>query len=254
MKQSLILWLSAIVITFLVSYAQRISSIDYPVSGTIDAKEGSFSFSFDKKARTKTGYKVWVVSDFSGLKGNLFWRDKNGSSGWQTIEMTDTGKALYAVIPQQKPMTLIEYRVKIFDQNKTYLLPVKTNVLLTFLNPVPDEIVQFYFITLFAGLILSVRTALESFSEKPKIKKLSIFTAISFFSYTLVFNTVKKGVEIGAIGEGGVPLTDIFDQRSVFLFIVSIMTMILIFNTKKQKLWAFAGAFLTLAVFLLAKY
>ncbi|MHB1688392.1 MAG: hypothetical protein ACYCVH_13610 [Ignavibacteriaceae bacterium] len=254
MKQSLILWISALIITFLVSFAQDIFSPDYPVSGTVDLKEGGASFSFDKVVRSKTGYKVWVISDFNGLKGKLFWRDKSGESPWQTIEMKDTGKALYAVIPQQTPMSQIEYRVKLFDQNKTYLLPVKTNVSLTFLNAVPDEITQFYFITLFAGLIFSVRTALESFSEKPKIKKLTVFTAISFFSYTFVFNTVKKSVELGAIGKGALPLSDIFDQRSILLFAVSILTLILIFNTQKQKLWASTGAFLTLAIFLFAKY
>ncbi len=253
MKQSFILWLSAVIITFLVGYAQRISSIDYPVSGTIDLKEGSFSFSFDKMARTKSGYKVWIVSDFAGLKGNLLWRHK-GDSDWQTIAMTDTGKALYAIIPQQVPLSQIEYRAKIFDQNKTYLVPVESNVPLTFLNPVPDEINQFYFITLFAGLFLSIRAALESFSDKPKIKRLAVFTTISFFSYTLVFNTVKKAVEIGAIGKGGVPLSDIFDMRSVLLFAVSIITMLLIFNTKRQKFWASAGAIITVLVFLLAKY
>ena len=103
---------------------------------------------------------------------------------------------------------------------------------------------------MFAGLILGVRTGLEAFNEKSKMKKLAVFTAISFFSYTFVFSTVKKGVEIGAIGGGGVPLSDIFDLRGVLLFAVSIITMILIVNSRRRRIWAIAGAVVLLGVFL----
>jgi len=253
MRKSLLLWLSAIIIVFIVSFAQHITSNEFPVSGTVDLGKGNVSFSFDKIVHSKNGYQVLVIGDSSSLHGKLLWKNETDSA-WQTIVMKDSANFLFAVIPQQPPRTKVDFRVQIQDNNKTYLLPVKENAKLTFFNSIPDEINQFYFITLFAGLILAVRTALESFSDKPKIKKLTVFTAISFFSFTFVFSTVKKGVEIGAIGKGGVPLSDIFDQRSVLLFVVSIFTLILIFNTKNRKFWASAGAIITLIVFLFAKY
>ncbi len=254
MKQSIILWISAIIIVFVVSFAQHISSNEFPLSGTVDVGGGNkVSFSFDKIAHTKNGYPVLLVSDSAGLQAVLFWKNEIESS-WRSITMKDSLNFLSAIIPQQLPRSKVEFRIHLKNKNTTFLLPVKNNASFTFLKPIPDEINQFYFITLFAGLILAVRTALESFSGRPKTKKLTVFASIAFFSYTFVFSTVKKGVEIGAIGNGGIPLSDIFDQRSILLFSVSILTLILIFNTKNSKLWTALGAISALVIFLFAKY
>ena len=249
MKQTIILWISAIIIVFIVSFAQHITSKEFPISGTIDLGSGNVSYDFDRIVHTKNGYKVILASDIKDINGKLYWRSVEDSV-WNSTALIESGNILYAKIPMQAPRTKIFCRVSLFYKGKNFLLPVRRAADITFYKAIPDEIVQFYYITLFAGLILGVRTGLEAFNEKSKMKKLAVFTAISFFSYTFVFSTVKKGVEIGAIGGGGVPLSDIFDLRGVLLFAVSIITMILIVNSRRRRIWAVAGAVVLLGVFL----
>ena len=249
MKQTIILWISAVIIVFIVSFAQHITSREFPISGTIDLGSGNVSYDFDRVVHTKNGYKVVLASDITDMSGRLYWRSSTDLV-WNSTALIDSGNIFYAMIPVQAPRTKIFCRVNLLYKGKNYLLPVKRAADITFYKAIPDEILQFYYITLFAGLILGVRTALEAFNEKSKIKKLSVFTAISFFSFTFVFNTVKKGVEIGAIGGGGVPLSDIFDLRGILLFAVSVITMILIVNSRRRRFWAVAGAVILLGVFL----
>ncbi len=255
MKQSIILWTAAAIITLLAGYAQSIKSPYYPVNGTITVVSGYASFSFDKVFRGKGGYPVWIVADFDSLKGELKWRDTKGNNEWKTIQMKPKGQALYAEIPAHPPLSKVEYRVTLNDHGKTFLVPQTEIAHIQFLGHVPPPIMAFYYITLFAGILLAVRTGFEVFKDKPRIKMYTIFTLISFFSFTLIFSTVKKGCELGAIGGTKIlPISDLFTNGPVLLFVLWIAALILIFNSKKYKIWAPVSAFITILIFLLANF
>lgn len=256
MKQSVILWIAAGIITLLVGYAQRISSPIYPINGTIKLENGyEASFSFDKVFHGKEDYPVLVASDKKNLSGVLEWRVKSDSVKWQTIQLNNNDGALTAAIPHQKTLSIVEYRVILNDGNKKVLVPQTVNATLQFLGFVPPEISQFYYITLFAGIILALRTGLEIFRDKPKIKMYTIFTLISFFSFTLVFSTVKIGCELGVIGGTRIaPLQDLFPGAPVLLFAVWIAALILVFNSRKFKMWAIVSSIATVVIFLAAKF
>lgn len=255
MKQSIILWTAAAIITLLAGYAQSIKSPYYPVNGTITVVSGYASFSFDKVYRGKGGYPVWIVADFKGLKGELRWRNLNNNGEWQIIQMQPKGEALYAEIPAHPPLSKVEYRVTLNDQGKTFLVPQTEIANIQFLGHVPSQIMMFYYITLFAGILLGIRTGFEVFMEKPRIKMYTIFTLISFFAFTLIFSTVKRGCELGAIGGTKIlPISDLFNSGPVLLFILWIAALILIFNSKKYKIWAALSALGTIIIFLLGNF
>ena len=255
MKQSIILWTAAAIITLLAGYAQSIKSPYYPVNGTITVTSGYASFSFDKVYRGKGNYPVWIIADFNGLKGELKFRNVPGNNEWQTIQMQPKGEALYAEIPAHPPLSKVEYRVTLNDQGKTFLVPQTEIAQIQFLGHVPSDIMIFYYITLFAGILIGIRTGLEVFKDKPKIKMYTIFTLISFFSFTLIFSTVKKGCELGAIGGTKIlPISDLFTNGPAFLLALWIAALILIFNTKKYKIWAAVSAFGTILIFLLGNF
>ena len=74
MKQSLDSWIAALIITFIAGYT-KITSIDYPVNGTMDLSSAEISFSLDKIDRGKGDYHV-IIADAKGLMGALLWRNK----------------------------------------------------------------------------------------------------------------------------------------------------------------------------------
>lgn len=109
--------------------------------------------------------------------------------------------------------------------------------------------------TLFAGILLAIRTGLEIFRDKPRIKMYTIFTLISFFSFTLVFSTVKKGCELGIIGgTRAASMQDLFPSAPVLLFAAWIAALILIFNTRRSKMWAVVSSLITVIIFFAGKF
>ncbi len=255
MKQSIILWLASAILTFIIGYTQTTTSSNYPINGTIDISSGQASYSFDKIFRGKNGYKVLVVGDITNQTGELFWKDKTDSSKWNSVPLKFSDHQLGGIIPSHQPTSIVEYRVKLNDNRKTILLPKTQNVVIQYLGNVPQQIMQFYFITLFSGLLLSIRTSLEIFSSRPGIKMYTIFTLISFFSFTLIFSTVKKGCELGIIGGTKiVQPNELFSSGPVMLLAAWILALILIFNTKKEKLFAVLFSLLTMIIFFAGKF
>jgi hypothetical protein len=254
LKQSIILWTAAVIIIFLAGYSRNTTSQEYPVNGTITLTYTELSFSFDRVFRGKGDYTVWLAGESKGLNGVLEWRDKQDAVSWNSANLISKDDILSAVIPHHSPLNRIEYRVKLFDNGKTVLVPQSANVTLLFLGQVPSQIMMFYYITLFAGLILALRTALEVFRESPKIKMYTIFTLISFFSFAWIFSPVKKGCELGMIGGTKIaPINQLFSSGSVLLFLLWVAALILIFNTRKPKLWAVCSSIITLVIFLFGK-
>ncbi len=255
LKQSLILWTASIIIIFLAGYTERTNSPGYPVNGTINLNYSEISYSFDTVFRGKSDYTVWLAAESGSLEGDLEWRDKHDTASWKIINLTRANDILSASIPHHSPTAKVEYHVKLYDKGNTITIPRDSNVTLLFLGLVPSQIMMFYFITLFAGLILAVRTCLEIFKENSKIKMYTIFTLISFFSFTWIFSPVKKGCEIGMIGGTKIaPVNELFSSGSLLLFVIWAAALILVFNTRKPKVWMPVFSVLTLAVFLFGKF
>lgn len=255
MKQSLILWTAAVIIIFLAGYIKNTNSSGYPVNGTITLSLTEVSFSFDKIYRGKGDYTVWLAGESKNITGDLEWRDMKDSAQWNTVKLSSSNDILSGTIPHHSPLGKVEYHVKLYDNGKTVLVPHTSNATLLFLGSVPSQIMMFYYITFFAGLILALRTGLEIFKEMPRIKMYTIFTVISFFSFAWIFSPVKKGCEIGMIGGTKIaPVNELFSSGSVVLFVLWVAALILVFNTKKPKVWAIASSILTLAFFLFCKF
>jgi hypothetical protein len=255
LKQTLILWTAAVIIIFLAGYTKNTTSSDYPVNGTINLTYTEISFSFDKVYRGKGDYTVWLAGESKGLNGELEWRNKLDTAAWQSVKLTSANGILSGNIPHHSPQSMVEYRVKLYDNGKTVLVPEYSNVTLTFMGAVPSQIMMFYYITLFAGLLLALRTGLEIFRETPKIKMYTIFTLISFFSFAWIFSPVKKGCEIGMIGGTRIaPVSQLFSAGSLLLFFLWVAALILVFNTKKPKVWVVASSLITLIIYLFGKF
>ena len=254
MKQSLILWIGAFVISFLFGFWNRITSPEYPVAGSFGIDMKKVTYKFDKIYRGNDNYKVVVGSEADSLKGNILWRKKGSNEGWNIEPMNFSGNVLSGEIPHQKPSSIVEYRVKVWKDKNVYYLPRIGKVTLKYLSNVPSSIIGFYFFTLYLGLIFSVRTGLDCFNKNQKIKKLSLFTIMIWIANVMVFNPVKRSYELSTkIGTTFLPVTDLFDIRHLILLLIWILGAVLIFNLKNYKIWSAVITGVTLIAFLFVR-
>jgi hypothetical protein len=249
MKQSLILWISAAMITFLAGYIKNRTSPTYPVSGTIGIDGQKVSYHFKKICNNKDDYLIMIRSDIENLKGVLKWRVMDEKQAWQIDTLKISEGNLFTKIPKQPALTEIEYLVKLIHKNKEYFLPKNRIEKIKFLGPVPLTIDIHYYLTLFIGLLLAIRAGLEFFNEKPRLRLYSIFTLISFFSCALIFAPVKKAYEMGVIGKTVPPIGELFDGWLITLVLLWILNLILVSYSKNPKTWVITFSVLTLLIF-----
>ena len=249
MKQNLILWISAFVITFLAGFLQNRLSENYPISGSfgIDGKE--MGYKLDKVYYGINDYKFYITTEIEGIKGKLDWKELN-SDNWNFSDLIDNTHIIIGTIPHQKPLTRIEYLIRLPYNNKQYtILPGNKSVTITFLGNVPASVNFYFLFTLFGGIILAIRTGLEYFNSPGKIKTLTIFTLIFFAVNAFAFQPLKRTDELGMIGKGAVPINEIFPLSSVLLFVTWVVATALIFNTRKNRVWALIAAVITILIF-----
>ena len=251
MKQSLILWTGAFVISFLFGFANRLISPEYPVTGSFGINMKKVIYKFEKVYRGNDDYKIVLGTEVDSLNGNIMWRIKDSNSGWNIVPMKFSGNTLTGDIPHQSPSTLIEYKVKVWKDSQTFYLPRNNKITMKYLSRVPSSIMGFYFFTLYLALFFSIRTGLDYFNENQKIKKLSLFTIMIWIANVIVFNPVKRSYELSTrIGSTVLPITDLFDIRHLDLLIIWILGIVLIFNLKNYKIWAAIISAATLIAFL----
>jgi hypothetical protein len=251
MKQSIILWIGAFVIAFLFGFWNRFSSPEYPVTGSFGINMKSVTYKFDKVYRGNDNYKIVIKTELDSLNGKIFWRRLNNNSPWHEGKMIFANGTLSGEIPNQQPLTFVEYKVKLRQNQEINNLPKNGNITLKFLAKVPSSIMGFYYFTLFFGLMFSIRTGLDYFNENQRIKKLSLFTIMIWIANVMVFNPVKHSYELSTkIGTKVLPISALFDISHLILLLIWLLGIILIFNSKKYKKWAVVIAVAELIAFL----
>ena len=248
MKQTIILWVSAVVITFLSGYLESIFSPYYPTTGTIGINGERVSYKFDKIFIGKENYTVLIRTDLPNLKGKLRWQIEDSMQTWDTVQMVSGNEILYAEIPKQPPKTIVKYEVELMSGDSTYTLP---QCKIKFLGEVPSMITFLFYFSLLGGLLLSTRTGMEFFNENQKIKKLSLFTVTFFFVLTIAVTPLKKSYELEAINKTVPPITELFDYQSVIFLLVWIVGMGIVFKAKNPKPAALVLSIITILIFLL---
>jgi hypothetical protein len=249
MKQSLILWISAAVITFLAGYIQNRTSPTYPTNGTIGIDGQKVSYHLKKVYSNKNDYLLMLRSEVENLKGIIKWKRRGENQVWLIDTLKYSEGSLVGIIPKQSALTEIEYLVKLNYENTEYFLPENKIEKIKFLGPVPLTIDIHYYLTLFIGLLLAIRVGLEIFNEKPRLRLYSIFTLISIFSCAMIFAPVKKAYEMEVI-EKTVPLIgELFDGWLITLVLIWILNLILVSYTKNPKTWVITFSVLTLVIF-----
>lgn len=250
MKQSIILWVSAVIITFLIGFVQNRISGTYPTSGTIGVDAQKVSYHLKKIHRDKNDYNIIIWTEIKDLNGIVKWRKVNENLAWNSDTMKYSDGILEAAIPKQDPMIEVEYKIALRYNQKEYFVPSSSHEKILFLGSTPLSIIIHYYLTLFAGILLAVRAGLEFFNSKPRLRLYSIFTLISFFACAMIFAPVQKAYELGAIGKYVPGVGKIFQGWLVNLVLIWIMNLILISYTKHPKSWVLTSTILTVIIFL----
>lgn len=247
-KQSLILWIGSIVIVFVISYLNKITSAEYPVTGTIGIEGKKVSYRFQKINYGNNDYTFEIRTDLDSLEGKYYYKNPN-SEVWQSEHLKSKRFLLVGTLPKQKPETSLEYYAELNAKDRALVIPDSKKVTITFFGKIPIVIDVLQFILMYAGLMLAVRAGLESFNNNITTKKIAVMFLIIFLTLNALINPLYLTYKYGFINNTIPSIERLFDPAVFMIFILWIVTTILLFTRPKLKYTSLVSAVLTLLIF-----
>ena len=229
MKNEIILWLSSMVIVFLIGYVKNVTDKDYPITGTFGIEGKKVSYKLDKVSSDKSSYKNIIISDIKGLEGKLIWiqEDVKNENVFNAID-----RGLECEIPKLKPGQKIKYKIILNYLDRRYEIPEKDFVTLTFWGNIPSPVNILNFILLYGGLLLSLRCLLELFNKNKNLKKYVVITCILFITLTIIIHPLYNSYKLGALNNYIPLITDLLEPNFAGVTLLWIAGTILIFYKK----------------------
>lgn len=252
--KTVILWLGAVVITFLTGYIYNITDENYPISGTIGVEGKKVSYMFEKTHYGPDPFTIIIRTDNPRITGLILWQPEPDKGRWLVIEMTNEEKILKGEIPFKSPLKQIKYRVSVADEKKEYQLAGGLSIPLTFFAKVPVPVKLFNGFLLYLIIFLSVRTGLEAFNTNQKIKKFSFITVSASLLFTAMIHPLYLSYKYGYINHEVPPIGNLFPVYSILILGVWILFTVFHFKVKNPKPLAAASMLITIAVYLLIRF
>ena len=233
MKNQIILWLSSLIIVFLIGYVKNVTGKEYPITGTFGIEGKKVSYKLDKVSFNKDFYKNIIVSDIKGVRGKLIWLKDNVQYENQFKEID---RGLECEIPKLKPGQKIKYKLILSYSDKVYEIPEKEYVTLTFWGNIPSSVNILHFFLLYVGLLMSIRSLLEVFNRNINLKKFSVITYALFIVSIMLITPLKNSYKLGAINHFVPNLTDLIEPALLLILFSWIVGSIFIFNQRYTTL------------------
>lgn len=246
MKNEIILWLSSIVIIFLIGYFRNVTDKDFPITGTFGIEGKKVSYKLDKVSYDKTGYENIIISDIENLEGKIIWKvDKvRKENSYKKIN-----GALVCEIPKLNPGESIDYKIRLMNENNSYPIPKEGYVTLTFWGNIPNPVSILYFILLYGGLLIGVRCFLEIFNQNKNLKKYAFVTCVFFLTLNALIIPLRNTYKLGAINKFIPSVVDLIDPSLLMILSVWIVGTIILFFNKFTKTTVSVIIALTIALF-----
>jgi len=249
MKQSSILWLSAVIITLATGYIYKNSAPDFPVTGSERLEGKKIYYFLHTKYTDDNNYAVIIKSDLPALSGVVEWKMNSNSGEMETIPLTERDKLLTARLPKCGQNETITYRVILNRGNKTFALPASSFVNAQITGNVPFTLKLFFYVTIIVGFLLSARTGLEYFRNNSNAKRLSFFTLLFFFINSVILTPLKTAYEAGVNIIAGLPTKNLFALSTVLIFLGWVVTFILLYKKPELKKVTFFMAIISILLF-----
>lgn len=231
MKNEIILWLSSLVVVFLIGYIKSVTDKDYPITGTFGIEGKKVSYKLDKISFDKDFYKNIIISDIHDLNGKMIWINNNEQreTAYKIIE-----RGLECEILKLKPGQKIKYKVVLEYADKTYEIPENEFVTLVFWGNIPSPVKILHFIFLYGGILMSFRCLIELFNQRKNLKKYAFTTTALFIVFTLLIHPLYNSYKLGALNKNIPSITQLLEVSFLLILFLWIIGTVLIFNKKYE--------------------
>ncbi len=250
MKNSVVLWVLAVVLTLSSVVYQRLTGPTHPRSGSVEIAGEQVDFTLLRSHETIEDAPVRIeVPD--GTTGEFRWRRYKSYDEWMSEPMRREDNELVTEIPKQPSAGKVMYRIVLIDQEGgRHNLPDEP-VIIRFRDPVPLYILIPHVILMFSGMLISTRAGLEALARRKNAYRYAVLSLLVFFTGGLIFGAIVQKFAFGAFWTGWPFGTDLTDNKTLVAVMFWAIAVFRARRPSRGRGWIIAAAFVTLVIFII---
>jgi hypothetical protein len=248
-KQTLGIWMIALVLTLVLAVYQRASGPTHPIKRQQSFPAAEVKYKFHRSWTSHDPLPVRVAGE--GLAAmNLHYRRYPLLAGekWSVIQMVTKNGSFQAFIPGQPAAGKVAYKVEIMTPAGTSWLNEGIPVVARFKNKVPAWLLILHVIFMFAGLLLAFRAGLGALFNDDLWQRLVPWTLVVTLLGGLVLGPLVQKYAFGALWTGFPLGGDLTDTKILFALLFWLAAL---FLRKKSRWWIVLVTVLMVGVYLI---
>lgn len=247
MKESIILWLSSIIIIFLLSYFKSVFGEYYPITGTFSIDGEKISYKLDKVEYGDV-YKLLVRTDFKNLNGQVIINSEKVKN--YTIKLNEDDRILFAEIRKKDVGNNFNYSLILNGKDRVYRIPKEGEAKFIFFGKIPKMLNWLYVLFLYSGLIMIIRSGLEQFKTNRRTKNFLVITSIVLLTFTMMINPLYLSYKFEYINKSIPPIQNLFPINFLVITLLWIGITIYVFTKRKDKPIVLVTSIICLLIYL----
>ena len=245
------LWMLAFLITLASAVYQRKTGPTYPVKGTSTINESQVKYKLLRSHGGEGDQPVIITAPDTTISGLLIFRRYKMDEPWTRVKMRRQGDSLIAYLPHQPPAGKLEYYIELAKGVSLVNVPANETVVTRFKGHVPAAVLIPHILFMFAGMLLSVRTGIESLRMSANLKPYVLWTTAIIFIGGMILGPIVQKFAFGAYWTGFPFGTDLTDNKTLIAFLAWLAALVAVLRQRKARLMSLIAMLVTMIIFMI---
>ena len=248
MKKNWILWTSAILITLIAAFYQRVTGPSYPMKTKITINNITYKLNLPRSSDGAQYAEIALNIPDTGVRAKLFYHYYKTETEYNSLDFTRDGDKLVANLPHVNSGVKFQYYVEVISSSGIQEVKKENPVVIRYRDFVPYPILITHIILMFLAMMNSNLTGLMVFSSHYKIKVYSYITFILLLIGGMILGCFVQKYAFGEYWTG-IPFGwDLTDNKTLIAF--AAWAIAIIFNFKKKRTYLYLiAAIIMLIIF-----